>query len=176
LLTAIPVLDRPNIIGVGPSPSLSTTAQPIDLDDIQLSIQNSSNVVLTNSTYNNLQFGNSSLGQYKIIYRAGDVRFMGTTRGAGVMFVTGDLRIEGTFRFDGIVYCLGNVRMHGTGGVGPNAGATIYGAVITGPNNHAFTMDGTSHIDYSSQAISLATAVLPTKYVAFNGWQELSRP
>jgi len=173
LLTAIPPADYPNLIGVGPSPSLSTTAQPINLDEIQLSIQNSANVVLANSLYNNLQFGRSTPAPavYKIIYRAGDVRFIGTTRGAGVMFITGDLRIEGTFRFDGIIYCLGNVRMHGTG-----PGAQILGAVITGPNNHSLTMDGNSTIKYSSEAITKSTAVLPTKYVAFNGWQELQRP
>jgi hypothetical protein len=179
LLTAIPPSDYPNLIGVTPSPSLSTTAQPINLDEIQLSIQNSANVVLANNQYSNLQFGYSTPapGLYKIIYRAGDVRFIGTTQGAGVMFVTGDMRIEGTFRFDGIIYCLGNVRIHGTGpGPGPASQTQIFGAVITGPNNHSFTMDGNSTIKYSSEAITKSTAVLPTKYVAFNGWQELQRP
>jgi hypothetical protein len=37
-------------------------------------------------------------------------------------------------------------------------------------------MDGNSTIKYSSEAITKSTAVLPTKYVAFNGWQELQRP
>ncbi|HEX6811190.1 MAG TPA: hypothetical protein VF384_06185 [Planctomycetota bacterium] len=169
LLTAIPPSDQSNIIGSSPSPSLSTTGEEIDLAKIQLSIQNSANVVLTNHTYNNLQFGNSSTGDYRIIYRAGDVRFMGNTRGAGVMFITGNLRVEGTFRFDGIVYLLGNAQLHGTS-------CNFYGAVITGPNTKSFSLNGTSHIRYSSQAITLATAVLPTRYLAFNGWQELSRP
>ena len=169
LLNAIPPADRPNIVGTTPSPSLSTTSQAINLEEIQLSIQNSANVVLTNHLYNNLKFGNSDLGDYRIIYRAGNVRFMGDTRGAGVMFITGDMRVEGKFRFDGVVYVLGNVRMHGTS-------CDFYGAVITGPDTSSFTMDGTSHITYSAQAITDSTAVLPTKYLVFNGWQELQRP
>lgn len=171
LLTAIPPPDQNNILGSTPSPSLGTTAQSIDLAEIQLSIQNSANIVLTNNTYNNLQFGFSTPlpGQWNIIYRAGNVRFMGNTRGAGVMFVTGDMRVEGTFRFDGIVYLLGNAQLHGTS-------CNFYGTVVTGPDTHHFELSGTSHIKYSSQAISLASAVLPTKYLVFNGWQELSRP
>ena len=171
LLTAVPPSDQSHILGVTPSPSVSTTAQPIDLDEIQLSIQNSANVVLTNSTYNNLQFGNSTAipPRWNIIYRAGDVRFMGNSRGAGVMFITGDMRIEGTFRFDGIIYLLGNARIMGT--------TSIYGTVVTGPDCNTFDMlFGTPQINYSSQAIQLASAVLPTKYLVFNGWQELSRP
>ncbi|HZN37449.1 MAG TPA: hypothetical protein VFD82_01525 [Planctomycetota bacterium] len=171
LLSSIPLLDRPNIMGTTPSPSLSTTAQSIDLAEIQLSIQNSANIVLTNSTYSNLQFGRSTPapGQWNIIYRAGNVRFMGNTRGAGIMFITGDLRVEGTFRFDGIVYLLGNAQLHGTS-------CNFYGTVVTGPDTSHFELAGTSHVKYSSQAISLASAVLPTKYLVFNGWQELSRP
>jgi hypothetical protein len=30
-------------------------------------------------------------------------------------------------------------------------------------------------VQYSSQAISLASTLLPGKFVAFNGWQEISR-
>lgn len=171
LLTAIPPSDYSRITGATPSPSLSTTAQPIDLAEIQLSIQNSANVVLTTPTYSNWACGDAQATPpvFKIIYRAGDVRFRGTSTGAGVMFITGDLRIEGTFRFDGVIYVMGNVHMVGD--------SLISGAIVTGPDNNEFDLlVGTPEIRYSSQAIQLATAVLPTKYLVFNGWQELQRP
>lgn len=171
MLTAIPPSDYDNIVGVTPSPSISTTAQPINLEEIQLSMQNSANMVLTNSNYLNLQFGNSEAipPDYRIIYRAGDVRFNGDCRGAGVMFITGDLRIEGSFRFDGVVYVLGNIRRNGVS-------TEFNGALLTGPDTDSILHGGNTHVRYSSQTIQAATAVLPTKYVLFNGWQELSRP
>jgi hypothetical protein len=165
----IPAGSQSKVLGSGATtPSLGVTATPVDFPGTQLLIQNSANLVLSSGTYNNLQFGNGLANNFNVIYRNGDVSFRGNTQGAGIMFINGNLDIVGSFRFDGIIYVTGSVNMHGTT-------TFIYGAVVTGPTTPSFALQGTTHVRFSSQAISQATAVLPTKYLAFNGWQEIRR-
>ena len=170
LLANIPSGDRSKVLGIGPgNPSIEQTAFTLDLAATKLAIQNSANVVLTSGSYNNLQFGNGQAGTFNVIYRNGSVDFKGNTHGAGIMFINGHLHTEGRFQFDGIIYVTGDVEMHG------NAGSGIYGGVVVGATSPHFYLEGNMEIRYSTEAISGATAVMPGKYLAFNGWQEISR-
>ena len=49
-----------------------------------------------------------------------------------------------------------------------------YGGIIQGPKANKVTFAGTTDVYFSAEAAALATK-LTAKYVAFNGWQELSR-
>ncbi len=167
LLANIPSSDRTKVLGVGASPSLGQTSADIDMEATRLQVQNAANIVLTSSSYNNRQFGNGLTGTYNVIYRNGNVDFRGNTRGAGIMYINGYLHIEGTFRFDGIIYVKGDCELHGT--------TNIYGGVIVSATSPHFYLEGTTHVIYSTQAIGGATAVLPGKFLAFNGWQEIAR-
>lgn len=167
LLANIPASDRSKILGVGSSPSLGVTTSTFDMAAIRQSIQNSANIVLTSSSYNNRQFGNGQLGQFNVVYRQGNVDFKGNTRGAGIMFITGNLHIEGTFRFDGIIFLQGDAEIHGT--------TRIYGGMVVATTSPHFYLEGTAHVIYSTDAISGASAVLPGRFLAFNGWQEIAR-
>ena len=144
---------------------------PFDWNANKTMIQNSATHVLTSDSYHNwggptFTYGNGPNGDWKIIYRNGDVQFNGpNSRGAGILYVEGNLVAHHGFRFDGIVYVKGTVQLQ--------EDATICGALFchTGTN---LLMQGHARVTYSSQAVSGASAVLPGKYVAFNGWQETS--
>ena len=168
-LTAnIPAGDRARVVGAGAStPSVATAATTTDITATRLAIQNAANLVLTAGSYKNYGFGDASAGKFNVIYKKGNVTFKGNSRGAGVMFITGNLHVEDTFRFDGVIYVLGEVEIHGN--------AAIYGGVVAGPASAHFYLENTARILYSTEAIDLATSGMPGKYVAFNGWQELSR-
>lgn len=169
-LTAnIPAGDRLHVLGIGASPSLGQTTASIDMAATKLAIQNAANIVLTSASYNNKQFGNGPLGQFNVIYRNGNVDFKGNTHGAGIMFINGNLHTEGRFQFEGIIFVTGDVELHG------NVGSGIYGGVVVAASSPHFYMEGNMEVYYSSEAISGATATLPGKYLAFNGWQEISR-
>ena len=164
----IPSGDRPKVVGAGATtPSVGTVSTTTDIAAKQLEVQNSANLVLTSGSYSNYNFGNAATGSVNVIYKSGSVAFKGNSRGAGVLFITGSLHVEGNFRFDGIIYVLGDVEIHGT--------TSIYGGIVTGPSCPHFYLEDTSRVFYSSQAIGLVSGSMSGKYVAFNGWQELSR-
>ena len=47
--------------------------------------------------------------------------------------------------------------------------------VFVGPASDHFYLEGSSRVRYSTEAIGLAKALLPGKYLLFNGWQEIAR-
>ncbi|MEZ5965445.1 MAG: hypothetical protein R3F56_16550 [Planctomycetota bacterium] len=166
-LTAnIPSSDRSKVIGDGGSPSVAVSTSTTDFSAIQTAIQNAANVVLTSGSYTSYNFGSAATNTYNVIYRSGSITFKKST-GAGVMFINGNLHVEESFRFDGIIYVAGDVEIHDD--------VKIYGAIVTGPSCPHFYLEGSAKVRYSSQAIAEAGALIPGKYVAFNGWQEVSR-
>ena len=139
----------------------------LDLATLVAQAKNAASIVLTNSLYDAFDFGDASAGTAYITYREGDVKFTGNSRGAGLLVVTGNLEMVGTFRFDGIVVVLGDIdNSSGT--------AEIYGGLVQGPAATQLKFTGTSDVYFSTQALDIANT-LTSRYVAFNGWQELSR-
>lgn len=158
--------EQSKIVGTSGPPSLGSFP-PIDLTTFVAEIKNSANIVLTSSLYDAYDFGDARVPTAYITYREGDVKFAGNSRGAGVLVVTGNLEMTGTFRFDGLIVVLGDIdNSAGT--------AKIYGGIIQGPAGSKLTLRGTSNAYFSEEALKIASK-LTTKYVAFNGWQELSR-
>lgn len=154
------------VVGAGGSPSLGTTGT-YDLNDIVDVLQNVADIVLTSNRYSSYNFGTGVPSDPHIAFRSGNVKFAGNSQGAGIMVVTGDLTVTGTFRFDGVVIVLGDIL---------NASGTmdICGAILQGPSASELRCGGTADIVYSSDAIALANSI-SGRYVAFNGWQELSQ-
>ncbi len=158
---------EPNKVeGAGGLPSLDTT-NFVDLTTLVTQYKNAADRILTADHYTDYSFGNGLLGTSMIAYREGNVKFDGTSRGAGILVVTGDLEIAGTFRYDGVVIVLGKVNN--------SAGtANIYGSILQGPKGGTLVLKGTADIVYSTEAIALADKAAGN-YVAFNGWQEIAR-
>jgi hypothetical protein len=166
LLGELSASEQSKIHGVGGTPSLAVSS-PIDLDTLVAEARNSASIVLTNNLYDTFDFGDASAGTSYITFREGDVKFAGNSRGAGLLVVTGNLELVGTFRFDGIIVVLGNIdNSAGT--------AEIYGGLVQGPAATQLTFKGTSDVYFSDQALQIAYTV-SSRYVAFNGWQEISR-
>ena len=166
LLTEITADELDNVDGLGGTPSLGVTS-PIDLPAIVTDAKNAASIVLTNNEYSSFNFGDASVGNAYITYREGDVKFTGDTRGAGLLVVTGKLEMVGNFRFDGVIIVMGDI--DNSAGI-----AQVYGGILSGPASGQFTFKGTSGVYFSSQAIDIANT-LTSRYVVFNGWQELSR-
>lgn len=168
LLALLTPAEQSSVQGVGPTPSLGT-APPVDVDLIAEEAKNAANIVLTNPSYSSYDFGDASDSPPTgfITYREGDVKFSGNSRGAGMLVVTGNLTINGMFRFDGVIVCLGDI-------INSAGTAQVYGGILLGPTSNFVTLKGTADIYFSSQAIKIANN-LTSRYVAFNGWQELSR-
>jgi hypothetical protein len=72
LLANIPTSDRSKILGIGSSPSLGVTTSTFDMAAIRQSIQNSANIVLTSSSYNNRQFGNGHVERLDVFAGGGN--------------------------------------------------------------------------------------------------------
>ncbi|MCA8969847.1 MAG: hypothetical protein KDC95_08695 [Planctomycetes bacterium] len=155
------------VTGIGGTPSLGVSTSPIDLAAKKLEVQNSANIVLTGNEYEGKTFGNAATNDYKIVYRSGNLTLKGGTKGAGILFVTGELHTEGTVRWDGIIYVLGHVEIHDN--------TQIRGAMVTGPSSEHTTLEGSTKIIYSAEAIAGASSMVAGKFTAFNGWQEISR-
>ena len=162
--------ERNQVIGAGWSlgnPSLAQATSAVDLDTLVPQLQNAAGAVLTSSQYTAFDFGNGQKGLSQITYREGDVKFAGKTQGAGILVVTGDLELKGNFRFDGLIIVLGT--LNNSGGT-----ADVFGSIIVGPSGGLVQMKGTMNVHYSADAMKLANSGA-AQYVAFNGWQELSK-
>lgn len=165
LLTTLSPAEQGKIAGLGGTPSLGTTPA-FTLNTLLTEAANSAHIVVTNSVVASPNYGNPTTGPQYIVYRNGNVRFTGNGGGAGLLVVTGDLTISGTFNWYGVVVVLGRL----DAGAGT---ANIRGGVILGPNCSLLDIRGTCDLEFSAAAVALATN-LTGRYVAFNGWQEIS--
>lgn len=152
--------EQARINGIGGPPSVGP-APPVDIPSLVNNARNAATYSLTNNRYTSLPAGPS------VYYRAGDLALSGNIAGSGLLVVTGDLRITGRVSFKGVIVVLGELE---------NSAGTmeIMGGLLTGDSSSNFRIGGTADIKYSSEAVDLANKAAG-RYVAFNGWQELSR-
>jgi len=165
LLSELDPLEQSMVIGDGGTPSLGTSSS-VDLVSLCAQIQNTADLVLTAAAYNSYDFGDGATSDVHVTYRDGNVTFGGNSHGAGIMLVTGDLTMNGNFRFDGVIVVLGNI-------INSSGTAQIYGGIIQGDSGGLIDFNGTVDVYYSDTAIAVANST-SGKYVAFNGWQNLS--
>lgn len=169
-----------NVIGLGPSPSVAgvTVPNPFGLslsviDDMLTvyapvcdifyagggtltsnpqgsdGVDNDGDSLVDEADESN--FGNTGVGEMKIMYVDGDVHFSGQNTGAGMLLVNGELEITGQFVWHGVVVVKGDIRLSG-GGAG---GKHIYGAVHIGADitDSNVTIGGNAEIQYSQTRI-----------------------
>jgi hypothetical protein len=136
-----------------------------EVDEIVAQSRDAAQIVVTNGVVPTATWGSTSGPQY-IVYREGNLRITGNSTGAGLLVVNGDLTIRGTFTWYGVVIVTGQFAC-GSGT------ARIYGGAVIGEAGDDLDLRGTIDIRYSAPAIDLAVD-LTGRYVAFNGWQEIT--
>lgn len=151
------------VLGTGGSPSIGE-APELDVPQIVDFARNSASVVITNTNVSHVTYGSAAAPV--VAYREGDVRIQGNSQGWGLLVVNGTLRIAGTFNWYGVIVCTGTIDC-GSGT------ARVHGGMLQGPSSLALTLTGTIDARYSEAGVNLASA-LTGRYVAFNGWQEIS--
>ena len=151
------------VLGTGGSPSIGE-APDLDVQQIVDFARNSASVVITNTNVSAVTYGSAAAPV--VAYREGDVRIQGNSQGWGLLVVNGTLRIAGTFNWYGVIVCTGTIDC-GSGT------ARVHGGMLQGPSSLALTLTGTIDARYSEAGVDLASA-LTGRYVAFNGWQEIS--
>lgn len=165
LLSRLTTSERSKVDGMGGTPSLGLVSIP-DINTIVTESRNAAHFVLTNRVVAGGTYGNASTGQGYIVYRDGDVQLTGNLRGAGLLVVTGNLRVTGTINWTGIIVVLGKIEC----GAGT---AQVYGGTIMGNTGNLLDLRGTVDLRYSRAGVNIARN-LAGRYVAFNGWQEIS--
>jgi hypothetical protein len=158
-----------HVTGVTPTPSVGSSSNysAATFSSVVNQARNAAQIVITNGLINsNTTYGNAITGPEYIVYRNGDLKINGTMSGAGLLVVNGNLTISGTMTWKGVVLVTGNIDA-------ANGTASIYGGIVMGPSGATIKMKGTADIRYSAAAIDLATR-LTGRYVALNGWQEIT--
>lgn len=155
--------EEPQIQGLGGTPSLGTTPA-VNIQEIVDYARNGASVVITNANVNSTTFGSAAAPV--LVFREGNVRFGGNTTGWGLLVVNGNVDLGGTFTWYGVIIVTGSV----DAAVGT---IKIYGGLMMGPSSPELKVTGTADIYYSSTGVAMAGS-LAGRYVAFNGWQEIS--
>src|SRR5262245_9911237 len=96
--------ERGNVTGFGGTPSINS-GPAINVQMIVDEARNGADVVITASTISGGTFG--SVTAPKLLYREGDLRIQGNTKGYGLLVVNGEIRIQGTFNWYGVIVCTG---------------------------------------------------------------------
>ena len=154
LIASIDPEEVTQITGLGGTPSFSVVSTTIDIAALVQIVQNSADLVLSDDSYEDLQFGDASAGTHHVTYHDGDLKFEGSSRGAGILVVNGELKMEDDFRFDGLIIVLGRIQMEGhRSGSQWTGGSKIYGAIIQGRNEggsmERLRLEHASEIRYS---------------------------
>lgn len=155
--------EESRVTGLGGAPSIGE-APTLDVAQIVDFARNSATIVITNTNVSAVTYGSAACPV--VAYREGDVRIQGNSKGWGLLVVNGTLRLAGTFNWSGVIVCTGTIEC----GAGT---AKVHGGMVQGPSGAALTLTGTIDARYSSAGVDLATR-LTGRYVAFNGWQEIS--
>jgi len=173
LLGELSGYEKPRIEGAGGTPSLKEVSNGYDFDAIAEQARNSANMVLTTRTYHNVDWGNSAEDRYNIIFREGRLEVFGG-RGAGILVATGEIELEDGFRWDGLI-----ISTHGSElelESDENKGKVeVYGAMVVGPKCEELELEGDVVVYYSSEVLNRLHLLVPSsRYIGFNGWQEIS--
>lgn len=154
------------ILGYGSSPSVYTTPNSTNWEEITQDCIFGADTTVPSGTYSSGTFGNSTTP--KITYMDGNVTLTGTASGAGVMIVNGNLSMEGNFTFYGIVIVYGKSQID----CKAEGKAGIYGASIFVGQSIDFQAEGKATFYYSSQAINNAKANLKSSRFQILSWWE----
>ena len=114
-------------------------------------------------------WGNSAIGDYRIVYSSGSLAIEKGGSGAGILVVKGDLTIKKNFTWHGLVVALGEVEFE------PGTSTTrILGGFVKG--NGQTELEDSVSIVYSTQTLTAVAESLPhgNKYHLAT-WREAKR-
>jgi hypothetical protein len=96
-----------------------------------------------------------------VLYSPGSVvvKGAGNVSGAGIWIIDGDLEITGALDYAGLIIVRGNTLVTKDPGASVNGNATVYGSLWSQDVN--FQAGGTSVVNYSTEALTMAGTVLP---------------
>ncbi|MHC4516320.1 MAG: hypothetical protein ACYTGW_07355 [Planctomycetota bacterium] len=165
--------EEPLIQGVGGAPSLKEVSNGYDFDAIAEQAQNSANIVLTTRTYHDVDWGNADTDDYNIIFRKGRLEVFGG-RGAGILVATGEIELEDGFRWDGLIISTHGHELELESDA--NKGRVeVYGAMVVGPKCKELELEGDVGMYYCQEVLQKLNLLVPnSRYIGFNGWQEIS--
>jgi hypothetical protein len=163
LIDQVPLKLIDQVRGAGTSPSIAEKLG-VDADALFAQFKGSKKTVIASGTYSNVTWGDFSANRFQVTYAKGDVHLSGSGKGAGVLLVDGALSISGRFDFVGVIIARGDVKVTGEG-----KGVHLYGTVMTG---QSLTISGTTHLLYSSMAVSRAFGLLGPSYLVLY-WKDL---
>ena len=165
-----------SITGLGGTPSATIASDPIDLAKIEASVIANADLVV-GGTYNNVQWGDSSTGDWKVVYAPGSLTIKGTSGGAGILYVKGKLKIEpksfNDFEWHGVIID----RSEHEWETSDKRSITVRGAYINTKDSHELEKGFYSY--YCSEAIKEVGKILPMSLsggdYSLAGWRVLPR-
>ena len=167
VISEIPNNVKPNITGLGATPSIGVSQNPANIYELINQYIQSADIILQSGTYST----GTVLGtpeNPKITYIAGNANFAGNASGAGIMVVYGDMSCSGNFTYQGLVIVYGNTAISASA----SGTSAIYGSmIIIGPSVNV-SATGSAVINYSSKAIQNITQKLKTSKFFVSNWKD----
>jgi hypothetical protein len=156
-----------DIEGYGGSPSVYSTPDDTDWEEVAKNLIFSADLTVSTGTYSTgTTFGTPT--DPLITYMHGDIQLSGTCSGDGIMVVNGNLTMSGDFTYRGIILIWDNssieCQISGNGG--------IYGSTILVGSDVDIHATGNSEFYYSTEAISNAQLFLKSSRFKIASWWE----
>lgn len=165
VMNEIPNNVKPNIKGLGGTPSVGVSQNPPNLNELLNQYIQSADIILQSGTYTT----GTILGtpeNPKITYIKGNANFAGNASGAGILIIFGDMSCSGNFSYQGLVIVYGNTAISASA----SGNSAIYGSMLViGPSVNV-TATGSAVINYSSKAIQNISQKLKASKFLVSNW------
>ncbi len=155
-----------DIEGLGGSPSVYSTPDTTDWEEVMMNLIFSADITVPSGTYSSQHFGTPT--DPIISFMNGDIHLSGTCDGDGIMLINGNLTMSGDFTYRGIILIYDkstiDCQISGNGGV--------YGSIVLVGSDVDIQATGNSAFYYSSEAISNAQLYLKSSRFKIVSWWE----
>ena len=158
-------VQRDNVEGIGPEPSISPATNPIDLWAWHDLFRDMADMTLPQANYSGITWG--TWDDPKVVYiegTGGKSTLKG--QGAGILCIQGRFDTTSTFTWHGIVLVMEQIKWAGGSDI------TVYGSFLC--NEPPLKMNGRSRIFYSSAAIANLSKLIGGNGYQVANWQELN--
>lgn len=156
-----------DIEGLGGSPSIYSTPDTTDWEEVTMNLIFAADITVSSGTYSSgMHFGTPT--DPKITFMNGEIHLSGSCDGDGIMVINGNLTMSGQFTYRGIiiVYNQSSIECQITGNGG------IYGTTILVGSEVDLHATGNAAFYYSSEAISNAQFYLKSSRFKIMSWWE----
>ncbi|HET6203341.1 MAG TPA: hypothetical protein VFI25_11125 [Planctomycetota bacterium] len=165
VVTQLSAQQLDNVLGYGPSPSVTGYAPPDPdlIDNVIAALTPRASIVF--NSYGGVYtgtLGDYAAGNFQITKSNGDLKIGGGSTGAGILLVEGNLEISGAWDYVGYIFVTGRVDMKGGAGTKRLRGTMfVEGDVVQG-STVMLWVNGTVDLLYSSQALTLVREAFGT--------------